>query len=491
MLFNSPTFVVFFFIVFSLYWSLRDRRWQNILLIGASYVFYGTWSWKFLLLLMFSTLFDYTCGRAIGATSEPRRRKAFLIASIAANLSLLGTFKYAGFFTRQAADLLNGLGLSVHPWILSIVLPVGLSFYTFQSLGYVIDVYRGKLPAVRSLPEFALYVAFFPQLVAGPIERATHMLPQYRRERVFSGSALESGLLLALWGLFKKVVIADNLAPYVNAVFRDPAAYSGAGLATAVLFFSFQIYCDFSGYSDCARGVARTMGFDLMVNFNLPYFSRNPVEFWRRWHISLSQWFQDYLYFPLAMRYMRQGGWASKYKAHIISFVLIGFWHGANWTFIIFGLYWGLVIAGYLFLQERINELPDDSALRGSAAGTLAAPLRTAIATLVTLAIAWFGWLMFRSDTLTQAVQITTRLFSSSGANDVVRADVMRSMWLWTMIVGLWLAEWIYWRFPAALVGVNGSPARRIFWRYALAVSILVAYLGSQSKALPFIYFQF
>jgi D-alanyl-lipoteichoic acid acyltransferase DltB (MBOAT superfamily) len=261
----------------------------------------------------------------------------------------------------------------VQPWVLQIVLPVGLSFYTFQSLGYVIDVYRRKLPAVRSLEEYVLYVAFFPQLVAGPIERATHMLPQYRAPRVFNGAAVESGLMLMAWGLFKKMVIADNLAPYVNHVFQNPMGFSGSGLVTAVVFFAFQIYCDFSGYSDCARGIARTLGFDLMVNFNLPYFSRNPVEFWRRWHIRLSQWFQDYLYFPLAMHYMRRGGWASKYRAHIISFVLIGLWHGANWTFIAFGLYWGLIIAGYLYIQERLNDLPEDSALRFQSKGGAAA----------------------------------------------------------------------------------------------------------------------
>jgi alginate O-acetyltransferase complex protein AlgI len=491
MLFNSPTFVIFFIVVFSLYWLLKQRSWQNLLLIGASYVFYGTWSWKFLLLLMFSTLFDYSCGRAIGATEDKKRKRIFLIASVAANLTLLGTFKYAGFFTRQAADLLNSVGLSVHPWILQIVLPVGLSFYTFQSLGYVIDVYRGKLPAVRSLPEFALYVAFFPQLVAGPIERATHMLPQYRSDRVFSGAALESGLLLALWGLLKKVLIADNLAPYVNAVFRDPSQFSGLGLLTGIVFFAFQIYCDFSGYSDCARGIARTMGFELMVNFNLPYFSRNPVEFWRRWHISLSQWFQDYLYFPLAMRYMRQGGWGSKYKAHIISFVLIGLWHGANWTFIVFGLYWGVVIAGYLFIQERLNDLPEESVWRGSPDGSLAAHLRTVVSTIVTLCIAWFGWLMFRADTLTQFLQITRRLFSTTGASDVARADVMSSSWLWTMILVLGSIEWIYWRFPSLLTDALASYPRRTLLRYAMAVGVVVAYLSSENKALPFIYFQF
>jgi alginate O-acetyltransferase complex protein AlgI len=492
MLFNSPTFIVFYAVVFSLYWTLRSRSWQNLLLIAASYVFYGTWSWKFLLLLMLSTLFDYTCGRVISATSDERRRKVFLVASIATNLALLGIFKYAGFFTREAATFLAGLGITVHPWLLHIVLPVGLSFYTFQSLGYVIDVYRGKIPAVRSLPEYALYVAFFPQLVAGPIERAAHMLPQYRTARVFSGAAFESGVMLAVWGLFKKMVIADNLAPFVNAVFENPSGYSGVGLVTAIVFFAFQIYCDFSGYSDCARGVARTFGFDLMVNFNLPYFSRNPVEFWRRWHISLSQWFQDYLYFPLAMRYMRRGGWGSKYKAHVFSFVLIGLWHGANWTFIVFGLYWGLIIAGYLYIQERLSDLPEQSVLATLGGTRAGAGIGGALSTLVTFLIVCIGWLMFRADSMAAAVNILERTFSASGAGDVLRPDVLGSGWLWLMVIGLWGAEWIYRNFPQVFAAATGSATRRLILRQALLITIVLFYLGSQqAKVLPFIYFQF
>jgi alginate O-acetyltransferase complex protein AlgI len=493
MLFNSPVFIVFFLAVFLLYWGLRQRRPQNLLLIVASYVFYGSWSWKFLLLLMASTLFDFGCGLAIDAARGPGRRRLFLAASVTANLTLLGVFKYAGFFTHQAADFLAGLGITVQPWTLQIVLPIGLSFYTFQSLGYVIDVYRKKLPAVRSLEEYALYVAFFPQLVAGPIERATHMLPQYRAPRVFSGAALESGLMLMIWGLFKKMVIADNLAPYVNHVFENPAGFSGGGLLTALVFFTFQIYCDFSGYSDCARGVARTLGFDLMINFNLPYFSQNPVEFWRRWHISLSQWFQDYLYFPLAMRYMRRGGFASKYKAHIISFALIGLWHGANWTFIVFGLYWGLLIAGYLYIQERLNDLPDDSPLRFQSAGAAAVVLRGAVSILVTFTIACCGWLLFRANSLATAWQVFERIVSAApGASQLVRADVMGAGPLWLMVLGLWSCELIYRYYPAALALVTGSPARRLVWRQALVVGILVSYFASQQgKSLPFIYFQF
>jgi D-alanyl-lipoteichoic acid acyltransferase DltB (MBOAT superfamily) len=493
MLFNSPLFVGFYLVVFLLYWGLRHPRPQNLLLIAASYVFYGTWSWKFLLLLMASTLIDFGCGLAVDAARDPTRRRAFLAASVTANLTLLGVFKYAGFFTHEAADFLAALGVTLQPWVLHIVLPVGLSFYTFQSLGYVIDVYRRKLPAVRRLDEYALYVAFFPQLVAGPIERATHMLPQYRAPRVFNVAALESGLMLMAWGLFKKMVIADNLAPYVNHVFENPTAFSGGGLVTAVVFFAFQIYCDFSGYSDCARGVARTLGFDLMVNFNLPYFSQNPVEFWRRWHISLSQWFQDYLYFPLAMRYMRRGGFASKYKAHIISFALIGLWHGANWTFIAFGLYWGLLIAGYLYIQERLSDLPDDSALVFRSAGGAAAVLRAALSMLITFTITCLGWLLFRADSLTTAWQVLERIVAGApGATQLVRADVMGAGWLWLMVIGLWSCEWVYRYYPASLELVAGSPARRLVWRQALLVGILLSYFASQQgKSLPFIYFQF
>jgi D-alanyl-lipoteichoic acid acyltransferase DltB (MBOAT superfamily) len=492
MLFNSPTFVVFFGVVFCLYWLLRERRWQNGLLLVASYVFYGAWSWKFLLLLMVSTVFDYTCGRMIAGASTQQARRRIVFASVAANLLFLGTFKYAGFFIHEATALLQQLGFQANVRTLEIVLPIGISFYTFQSLSYVIDVYRGKLAPVRNLADYALYVAFFPQLVAGPIERAAHMLPQYQRERTFTRSAFESGLQLMIWGLFKKIVIADNLAPYVNAVYADPQAFSGTAIATATVFFAFQIYCDFSGYSDTARGAARTLGFDLIRNFEQPYFSRNPVEFWRRWHISLSQWFQDYLYFPLAMRFMRQGGWASKYKAHIISMGLIGFWHGANWTFIVFGLYWGCVIAGHLYVQERLSEAEPQTLLGRSAQVLQTSRAVDAASVVVMFAIVCCGWIFFRAPSIHDAWYVITHMFSSSGAGDVLRAEVVSSPVLWTMVVGLWLAEWVFRNRPAVGAALAGSNVRSLTARHAMLVAILFAYLVTQQgRVQPFIYFQF
>jgi alginate O-acetyltransferase complex protein AlgI len=389
-LFNSPLFVVFFGFVFVLYWALRARTPQNVLLLVASYVFYGAWSRKFLALLIASTVADYVFGLLIGGIADRRRKRLVLILSVVMNLTLLGVFKYAGFFVHEAVELLGWLGFQPHVRTLEIALPIGISFYTFQSLSYVIDVYRGKLPATRSLMEYALYVAFFPQLVAGPIERATHLLPQIKRERVWSGAALESGLQLMVWGLFKKVVIADSLAPYVNAVYAQPAAFSGAALVTATVFFAFQIYGDFSGYSDTARGVARTLGFDLMRNFDAPYFARNPVEFWQRWHISLSRWFQDYLYFPLAIRAMRKGGWASKYRAHIVSMGLIGLWHGANWTFVVWGGLHGL----FLLVNHAWR------ALRGERETSR---FRQWCGRILTFFLVVLAWVFFRAETFDAA----------------------------------------------------------------------------------------
>jgi len=487
-LFNSPTFILFFVVVLSAYWLLRSSlRAQNRLLLLASYFFYGVWSWKFLLLLWLSTLLDYTCGRLIGAAQDPRRRRALVIVSAVANLTFLGIFKYAGFFVRETAELLTALGFQPHFRVLQFVLPVGISFYTFQSLSYVIDVYRRKLAPVRRLEDYALFVAFWPQLVAGPIERATRLVPQLTQPRKFSAVALESGIQLMLWGLFKKIVIADNLAPYVNAVFQDPASYSGLALAQGVLFFAFQIYCDFSGYSDTARGAARTLGIEIMANFDLPYFSRNPVEFWRRWHISLSQWFQDYLYYPLAMHYLRKGGFASRYKAHIVSMTLIGLWHGANWTFVAFGLYWGVLLAGYLFIKESVSSSSEPrprSPFSGWVSGTSSAVLM--------FAIACGGWLLFRAESIQQAVYMASHLFSTAGARTVTRPDTLPEWMLWTLVCGLWLAEWIS-RNPTRLVAALASPGLpRLALRHAMVASILLSYLvAQQSRSLPFIYFAF
>ncbi len=490
MLFNSLTFVVFYAAVFALYWLLKARAPQNVLLLAASWIFYGAWSWKFLLLLIASTLLDYVAGLLIGASSNSRRKRLVLLISVTGNLIFLATFKYLGFFVTEFADLLERLGFNANIPVLEIVLPVGISFYTFQTIGYVVDVYRGKVPPARNLLDYALYVAFFPQLVAGPIERAGHLIPQFQKARVWSTPAFESGLQLAVWGLFKKVAIADNLAPYVDAVYADPTQFSGSALATATVFFAFQIYCDFSGYTDTARGVARMLGFELMRNFNFPYISKTPVEFWQRWHISLSQWFQDYLYYPLAMRYMRRGGYFRKYKAHIISMALIGLWHGANWTFLVFGLYWGVVIALYLAILDRTA-----GASRGVPLARLAAYLpsaRDVAAIAVMFTLVCIGWVLFRAESMGDAWYVLTHAFSVTGAAAVTDPGVVQASILWASIAGLCLAEWIYRHFDRLRPRLEGGQLPAIAGRYALIAAIVVSVGASHlGEPRPFIYFQF
>jgi alginate O-acetyltransferase complex protein AlgI len=489
MLFNSPTFILFFVCVFALYWRLRDRAWQNRLLLIASYIFYGAWSWKFLLLLLLTTVMDYACGLLIAQAPSAARKRLIMLASVSVNLSVLAIFKYFGFFVAETAAFLEGIGFRASLPVLEIVLPVGISFYTFQSIGYVVDVYRGKVQAARNLLEYALYVAFFPQLVAGPIERATHLLPQIQQARIWNRQAFEFGLQLMAWGLFKKVVIADNLAPYVDVVYSDTGSYAGTALVTATVFFAFQIYCDFSGYTDIARGTARTLGFELIKNFDYPYISRTPVEFWRRWHISLSQWFQDYLYFPLAMHYLRKGGWASKYKAHIVSMALIGFWHGANWTFIVFGLYWGIVIALYLYATESLADAPRG---RLREAWTSCQSCRTVVPVLTMFAVACVGWVFFRADSLTSAWDVLSGVFSSEGLSTVRRPDVMGATVLYALIFGLLCFEWLYRQAPAFIERLQNDSVPALASRCALVIVVLFTYIAAQGGASqPFIYFQF
>jgi alginate O-acetyltransferase complex protein AlgI len=488
-LFNSLTFVVFYVAVFAAYWALRARLAQNVLLLAASWIFYGAWSYKFLLLLIGSSTLDYFLGMLIERAASERRRKVLLSISVGSSLLFLATFKYLGFFVTELAGLLEQLGFRPSIYVLQIVLPVGISFYTFQTIGYVVDVYRRKVPAARSFIDYALYVAFFPQLVAGPIERADRLIPQFQRPRIWNGAAFESGLQLAFWGLFKKVVIADQLAPYVDVVYADPSRYSGAVLSTATVFFAFQIYCDFSGYTDTARGVARMLGFDLMRNFDFPYVSRTPVEFWQRWHISLSKWFQDYLYFPLAIRYMRKGGWGSKYKAHIVAMTLIGIWHGANWTFLIFGLYWGVAIALYLAIQEwrttrYVPKPPSHSTVRAALGG--------ALSVVGMFALVCVGWIFFRAASIADAGYVLTHLVSVEGMSTLGRPELLDVAILWGMIVSLIAAEWLYRHAALVRESVSGARLPAVVGRYALIVAILIsASIGNDDAARPFIYFQF
>ncbi len=358
MLFNSVKFGAFFIVVLGLYFALRHKHiWQNRMLLVASYIFYGAWDWRFLSLIFISTLLDYYCGIKIHESTAPERRKRFLFLSIFGNLSILGSFKYFNFFASSLTGLLSLFGLSIQPHLLNIILPMGISFYTFQTMSYTIDIYRNQMEPTRKLIDFALFVAFFPQLVAGPIERAKHLLPQVLAPRELSRDKFYNGCYLIFWGLFMKVFVADNLATIVNPVFAASAPYNGVQVLLATYAFTFQLLCDFAGYSTIARGLGKCMGFDIMVNFKWPHFSKNPREFWQRWHISLSTWLRDYLYIPLCGN--KKGSSQTKYRnmALFITLLLCGLWHGAAWTFIIFGAYHGLLYLIYDWLRPLTKRI--------------------------------------------------------------------------------------------------------------------------------------
>ncbi len=336
MLFNSIDFALFLPIVFILYWFVvnKNLKLQNALILLSSYVFYGWWDWRFLSLLLFSTVVDYSIGLQMAKSTNQKHRKQLLFLSLAVNLGLLGFFKYYNFFIDNFTIAFTFFGGAIQPNTLSIILPVGISFYTFQTLSYTIDIYRKKIEPTKDFLGFAAFVSFFPQLVAGPIERASNLLPQFHKKREFDKDEAIIGVKQIIWGLFKKVVIADNCAQFANEIFANHASFSSVTLILGVIYFSFQIYCDFSGYSDIAIGTARLFNFKLMVNFRYPYFSRDIAEFWRRWHISLTTWFRDYVYIPLGGSRVTRG---KQIRNVFIVFIVSGFWHGANWTFIVWG----------------------------------------------------------------------------------------------------------------------------------------------------------
>jgi len=405
MLFNSLVFVGFFIVVYALYLSLqRKTSWQNALLLGASYVFYGYWDWRFLSLILISTVVDYVIGLNLGQTAGDtpegeRRRKLLVTASVAVNLGILGFFKYFNFFADSLIDLFHVFGMQADPVTLRVALPVGISFYTFQTMSYTIDIYRRKLAPTRSFLNFAVFVAFFPQLVAGPIERARNLLPQIERPRHITTASIDSGLFLILWGYFKKVVIADNAALISDQVFNNYMSHSGLAVLVGVLAFSVQIYGDFSGYSDIARGLARLMGIELMVNFKLPYMALNPSDFWRRWHISLSSWLRDYLYVPLGGN---RKGPVRTYVNLSITMLLGGLWHGAAWNFVIWGAFHGLILVLYrLFERQPMDRQPWGGEFPASA--VLARMGLMFVLTLV-------GWFIFRSSTVHQIGYMLTHV---------------------------------------------------------------------------------
>jgi len=471
-LFNTLVFGVFFAVVWPAWWVLPPRVKKAWLLL-ASFVFYGWWDWRFLSLLLLSGLVDFFVAAAMpdddGTEATSWRRRRLLTTSVVVNLSILGTFKYLGFFSQEAARLLSLLGVDVPAPTLDIILPVGLSFYTFQSMAYTIDVYRGAKPT-RSLLDFLCYLSFFPQLVAGPIERAHHLLPQLEHPRRPSVRFLQEGLLLFVWGLFKKVVVADNLSPLVERVF-DQGHGGAAAVLLAAYAFTWQIYCDFSGYSDMARGLARCFGVDVMVNFARPFFAASPRELWRRWHISLSRWLRDYLYIPLGGS--RQGA-AGTMRNLMLTMLLGGLWHGANWTFLV----WGGVHGAALALQRALGV---ELKLRWG--------LRRLLLVVATFHLTAICFVIFRAHDLGQVGSLAMSLASIPLAGLQATAEDLTGLRLLALLAGVVLTwEIVEERNDDPLWAMKLPGPVRVAG-YALAVLLIVVMGGSYGQ--PFIYFQF
>ena len=405
MLFNSIEFAVFLPIVFILYWFVfqKSLKWQNLFIVITSYIFYGWWDWRFLFLILFSTVQDYCIAYWIEKENSQKKRKLLLSISIITNLGFLGFFKYYNFFIDNFITAFSFFGTKPSIHTLNILLPVGISFYTFQTLSYTIDVYRRNLTATKNFIAFSAFVSFFPQLVAGPIERATHLLPQFYKKRNFNYNLAVDGMRQILWGLFKKMVIADNCAIYANQIFANYETSSGSELTLGAIFFAFQIYGDFSGYSDIAIGTSRLFGFDLMKNFNFPYFSRDVAEFWRRWHISLNTWFRDYLYIPLGGS---RGGNLMRIRNTFIIFLVSGFWHGANWTFII----WGALNA--LFIMPSIIFKTNRANLDIVASGRKLPSFKDIMNISITFGLITFAWIFFRAENVEQAFSYISRILN-------------------------------------------------------------------------------
>jgi Predicted membrane protein involved in D-alanine export len=477
MLFNSIGFLFFLPIVFVLYWFVIRKKYQhqNLLLLLVSFYFYACWDWRFLFLLMFSIGLDFVSGLQIEKSKSKKEATFWLTLSIVINLGFLGFFKYYNFFVESFADLVNGFGFKANVWLLNIVLPVGISFYTFHGLSYVIDIYKKRIKAETNLVDYAVFVSYFPLLVAGPIERATHLLPQIQRERVFNYEQAADGMRQILWGFFKKMVIADNCAPIVNEIFTNYQTESPSNLVMGTILFAFQIYGDFSGYSDIALGVSKLFGIELLKNFAFPYFSRDIAEFWRRWHISLSSWFRDYLYIPLGGS---KGGLVMKIRNTFIIFLVSGFWHGANWTFII----WGGLNALY-FMPLLISNKNRDH-LEMVAMNRLLPSFSEFFKIMLTFGLTCFAWIFFRSESVTQAISYIERIFDAS-LFTFPRPFPFKCM----VLIGLMLIiEWLNRGKIHGLEIDRYQPwIRRILYLVIIYIILRYANFGNNE----FIYFQF
>jgi D-alanyl-lipoteichoic acid acyltransferase DltB (MBOAT superfamily) len=481
MLFNSFEYLIFLPLVFIFYWIIKPEnfRWQNFMLIVASYIFYAWWDYRFLFLLIFSTSLDYFTGLKIFQARTPKRKKIWLFISIGINLGFLGFFKYYNFFIESFAELLHSVGFQPHIWTLKLILPVGISFYTFHGLSYVLDIYREKIKPTRNIVDYSLFVSFFPLLVAGPIERATHLLPQLQKPRVFNYTEAVSGLRQILWGFFKKMVIADNCAPIVNWVFDNHETMPPCNLALGAVLFAFQIYGDFSGYSDIALGSARLLGIELLKNFSYPYFARDIAEFWRRWHISLTTWFRDYLYIPLG------GSRVSKAKAirnTFIIFIVSGFWHGANWTFLAWGCYHALLFIPLLIMHK--NRKNTNTVAEHSIFPTC----KELIYILLTFSLVVIGWIIFRADNISVACTYIGNIFANTTSHLFDIGNMKRELLYATIAIFLLLiTEWINRKKDFGLASLYKN--RLLRWAFYILLTSMIIEMGDSQQ--DFIYFQF
>ena len=491
MLFNSIEFLFFLPIVFLLYWYVfRSYRWQNLLIVVASYVFYGWWDWRFLFLIALTSFCSYGSGLLLEKYDGRRKIQKYVsAANIILNLSILGLFKYYNFFVQNLDALFSAMGIHLDWVTLNIVLPVGISFYTFQALSYTIDVYQGKIKPTHNIIDFFAYICFFPQLVAGPIERATRLLPQFQTKRFFDYGKAVDGTRQMLWGFFKKMVIADNCGIIVSQIWDSYQDETALVLFVGAVLFSVQIYCDFSGYSDIAIGSARLFGFDLMRNFNYPYISRSIPEFWRRWHISLTTWFRDYVYFPLGGSRCKR--WKT-FRNVIIVWVISGLWHAANWTYICWGLYHALLLIIYNLLNVNTKYKED------VASGRLLPSLKEVVQITFTFLLVVLGRVFSRSRTLSEAIDYFGSMCDAS-LLDVSRSmDIMFSNFaleLYMIVPScliLFVSEWFQRDKQHALqFSSGGCVSRYSCVRYGIYVGLLIMIFGMSITKSEFIYFRF
>ena len=476
MLFNSFEYLVFLPTVFILYWFVVNKKLnlQNFFLLIVSYIFYGWWDWRFLSLIIFSSFVDYFCGLYIHKSDIAKNKKIWLTVSMLVNLGFLGVFKYFNFFSKELAAAAASLGYEVDALTLNVVLPVGISFYTFQTMSYTIDVFRGKLKPTKNIIAFFAFVSFFPQLVAGPIERATNLLPQFYKKRKFNYSLASDGLRQILWGLFKKIVVADNCALIVNEIFENQGDFNSSSLVVGAIFFAFQIYGDFSGYSDIAIGTSRLFGFNLMQNFAFPYFSRDIAEFWRRWHISLSTWFRDYVYIPLGGS---RGGLWMKVRNTFVIFIVSGFWHGANWTFIA----WGFLNALYFLPLLLLNKNRTNTNV--VAENKLFITPKELFQIIITFTITIFAWIFFRASSITEAFRYIDSIFTAS-LFSVPNTDLKPFLYILILVYIEWLQR--HKQHGLEVQNIKIAPIR---WSIYTFVFCLILFFGAKSQS--FIYFQF